>query len=58
MGAILLLLTGQGVVVVDGRLVEALHVDEAKRVLELHNVISELAQKHKTTEAAAGAQKS
>lgn len=31
---------GKGVVLVDGRLVESLHVDEARRVLTMHEVIS------------------
>lgn len=32
---------GKGVVVVDGRLVEGMHVDEAKRLLEIHNLVKD-----------------
>ncbi len=31
---------GKGIVVVDGRLVEKLHVDEAERLIELHAAIT------------------
>ncbi|HET7754876.1 MAG TPA: CoA ester lyase [Anaeromyxobacteraceae bacterium] len=42
---------GQGVTVVGGRLVEALHVEEARRVLALHGVIA----RRDTAQRAAGA---